>query len=111
MLDHPLVGWATEHPDDVAREVWRGIGSNRAISALEHPEVEDFARRAFRLISEGYAGYSEHEADVTFAGAMKSAETHGPITFRHMIDAGAPEAVCEGGTSLAHAARCRLSHF
>ena len=35
MLTHPLVDWAAENPDDVSREVWRGIATNLATLALE----------------------------------------------------------------------------
>ncbi len=111
MLEHPLVAWATKHPDDVSREVWRGIGTNFALLVLEHTELQGFARAAFHAMSKGYSLYSESETNTVFDGSMKSAETHGPMTFGHMKDNRAPEEVCEGGTSLIHAARCRLSSF
>lgn len=108
MLDHPVAVWATEHPDDVSREVWRGIATNLAVPALEHIELEDFARKAFHIISEGYSTYSEQETDTIFDGALKSATTHGAVKFVHMKSNGAPNDICVGGSSLIHAARCRL---
>lgn len=110
MLEHPLVEWACSNPDDVSREVWRGIATNLAIPALDHEDLEPTARNAFHAISRGYASYSESEADRVFDDALHSATTHGPITFDRMQQHGAPDDECEshGGSSLVHAARLTL---
>lgn len=110
MLRHPLIGWASDSPNDVSREVWRGIATNLAIPVIEHPELEDIARRAFHALSRGYGHYSKNETDQTFDGALDSAASCGPITFGHMQDHGAPDEPCEshGGSSLVHAARRTL---
>lgn len=111
MLEHPLIKWAVEHPNDVSREVWRGIATNLAIPVLDHDRLYDLARQAFHAISRDYANYSESETDNVFDDALHSASTHGPITFPHMQNNGAPDEECEsqGGSSLVHAARRTLS--
>jgi hypothetical protein len=110
MLQHPLMVWADEHPNDVSREVWRGIATNLAISALDQDQLENTARAAFHSISRKYSDYSDYETDKTFDDALDSASTHGPITFGHMRGHGAPDEACEsrGGSSLVHAARLTL---
>jgi hypothetical protein len=110
MLEHPLVGWASAFSNDVSREVWRGIATNLAIPVIEHPELEDIARRAFHALSRDYENYSENETDQTFDGALDSAASCGPITLGHMQDHGAPTEACEslGGSSLVHSARRTL---
>lgn len=111
MLEHPLVQWACSNPNDVSREVWRGIATNLAIPVLDHDRLDDLARQAFHAISRDYARYSETETDHVFDDALHSASTHGPITFLHMQDNGAPDEECEshGGSSLVHAARRTIS--
>lgn len=110
MLDHPLVAWATEYPDRVSREVWRGIATNLVVPALEYPAaLEELARRAFHAISENYASYTPTETDAEFDRAVDSATSHGPMTLKYMEANGAPPEFCVGGTSLIHAARRSLS--
>jgi len=110
MLEHPLINWACSHPNDVSREVWRGIATNLAIPVLEQDHFESIARQAFHAISRDYCHYSENETDCVFDDALHSADTHGPITFFHMQQHGAPDEECEsqGGSSLVHAARRTL---
>ncbi len=110
MLEHPLVGWASTSPNNVSREVWRGIATNLAIPVTDYPELEDIARRAFHALSRDYENYSENETDQTFDGALDSAASCGPITFGHMQDHGAPDEACEShdGSSLVHSARRTL---
>lgn len=110
ILGHPLIEWAVQHPNAVSREVWRGIATNLAVPVLDHDELEYHARSAFHAISHDYDTYSELETDQTFDDALNSADTHGPITFGHMRDHGAPDEECksQGGSSLVHAARIIL---
>ena len=110
MLEHLLVRWACSSPNELSREVWRGIATNLAIPTLDHDRLELIARQAFHAISQDYDRYSQKETDCVFDDALQSAHTHGPITFEHMRQHGAPDDECEslGGSSLIHAARQTL---
>lgn len=105
MITHPLLEWATNEPDGVSRETWRGIATNFATLAIECPDLLETARRAFHAISADYSAYDARETDRTFADALQSAQKFGPMTFGRMRDAGAPDDCCSGGTSLIHAVR------
>jgi hypothetical protein len=105
MMHHPLIEWMCERPDDVPREVWRGVAVNLCAAAEDDPELLEVARRRFHVVSEDYRRYSARECDRVFDDAIKSLQTHGPMRFSTMVIAGAPEAVCIGGTALIDAAR------
>ncbi len=105
MLNHPLIEWMCEDPDAVPREVWRGVAVNFCCAAEGRPELLELARRAFHTVSEDYSRYSVRECDRVFDDALKSFQTHGPMRFSTMVAAGAPEAMCTGGTALIDAAR------
>jgi hypothetical protein len=105
MLGHPLIHWMVENPDDVSREVWRGVAVNFATAVDGHAAETELAREAFNTISEDYAGYTRRECDDVFRRAFESARNVGPMRFDTMIDAGAPAGVCTGGTTLIHASR------
>ena len=100
MLQDPLVEWACASPDDVSREVWRGIATNLATVVLEHADLVDIVRKAFHALSEGYCRYSERETDTILDGAIESARTYGPLTFAYMKANGAPEALDRKSTRL-----------
>lgn len=104
-LDHPFIVWALEHPNEVGREAWRGIATNIGVVCVEHPSLESYALELFHELSKGYSGYSRWETESVFFDALKSAESHGPVTFKHMQDDGVPPKVCVGGTCLVQAAR------
>jgi hypothetical protein len=104
MLKHPLIVWMCEDPDAVPREVWRGVAINFCCAAEGHPELLESARKAFHVVSEEYSRYSVRECDRVFSDALNSSRTHGPMRFTTMVAAGAPEAVCSGGSALIDAA-------
>jgi len=105
MLGHPLILWMVEHPNEVRREVWRGVAVNFAVAVDGHAAETEHAREAFHTISEDHSGYTRGESDYVFRRAFESAHKVGPMRFDTMIAAGAPPEVCIGGTALIHASR------
>lgn len=102
---HPLITWMVENPESVNREVWRGVAVNLAAAADGHPSVLESARKLFHEASRPYKRYSPYEANKVWADAVRSADNVGPTTFAYMIENGAPEGVCHGGSALVVAAR------
>lgn len=83
--------WAFENPDDVSREVWRGLATNLAAAAGGNEEALGIAEELFLRLSKPYFGFRESETRATFRGAVRSVESHGPMTYATLADAGAPE--------------------
>lgn len=105
MLEHPIIEWMCARPDEVKREVWRGVAVNIAAAVVGHPDIIDLAREIFRGISEDYVGFDVVDCDRVFQGAFDSLGKVAPMRFDTMIAAGAPPEVCVGGTTLIHASR------
>jgi hypothetical protein len=103
-LDHPLLHWCRENPDNVSREVWRGIATNLVAAADGHPDVLDLAEDAFHEVSEPASCYRHSECSREFRHALDSVRTHGPMRFDRMVEFGAPEDLCTGGSALIAAA-------
>jgi hypothetical protein len=104
---HRVLRWAAACPADVSRETWRGIATNLVCAASGHAALLDAAFVAFDTISAADgARYRPGETRRTWDGAVDSAMSAGPMTFRHMIAHGLPEALATpGATSIIHAAR------
>lgn len=107
MMQSPLVVWMTEFPNDVPREVWRGLATNLACAGLDHSKLMDRACEAFHKISSEYDGYRQRETDNVFKDSIGVAATYGPMSFEHMLRHGMPVtcAVPTDAKNLAHAAR------
>jgi hypothetical protein len=110
MLRHSAVRWAEENPDEVSREVWRGLATNLSCAAVDHPDLLEAAWREFNRISaEDPERYREADARRAWLAAIDSVRAVGPMGFRHMVDHGLPgECWSAGASSLIHAARLSL---
>lgn len=95
MRELPIYKWAFEHPNDVKRNVWRGLGMNIAIGMKDmmspgDPEGEAF----FQELSSGYSAYSQNATHKMWLEVVKSAQTFGPIRYSVLCQDGAPDDVC-----------------
>ena len=101
------VQWMRDNPDDVQREVWRGLATNLAGAALDFPDLMVVARRHFHEISAGYTQYNHAEAEYVFTESITVAATHGPMSWIHMVREGMPLKYVYpiGSKNLLHSAR------
>lgn len=86
----PLVNWMRNWPEEVNRETWRGVATNLACAALDHPALLEKAREAFHEISKGYSKYRPSETDSVFRDSVQVAATYGPVSYEHMVKSGMP---------------------
>ena len=109
ILKHNLIQWMREYPDDVSREVWRGVAQNLACATIDHETVLEKASAAFHEISEDYTGYSWAQTEKTFRDAVSSVRTCGPMSFARMVECGLPKEYWSAmTTNLIHAAQTTL---
>ena len=101
------VQWMRDNPDEVHREVWRGLAINLAGAALGFPSLMNDARRHFHEISAGYNQYNRNETEYVFTESIAVAASHGPMSWIHMVREGMPliYAVPIGSKNLLHSAR------
>ena len=85
-----LASWMRDYPDEVSREVWRGMATNLACAVLDHPDLIEKACAEFHKLSEEYDGYKPGETERTFRDAIVTAATYGPVSFEHMVRSGLP---------------------
>jgi hypothetical protein len=91
------VRWATENPEDLSREAWRGIGTNIAAAVLDADGLHDAGADLFHDISRLDADrHSPADSDRVFRDALRSAKDFGPMTFARLEEAGVPADVCVG---------------
>ena len=97
----PFFLWAQAHPQDVGRSAWRGAAVNIAALAGEG------GRAAFHAFSElDAARYNRSACDQLYADALRSAESHGPITYAVLAEGGDwPGPVPDGARSPAASGR------
>lgn len=102
-----LTQWMRDYPNEVPREVWRGLATNLACAVLDHKDLIETACAAFHEISEEYDGYKESETEKVFRDSVTVAAMYGPMSFEHMARAGMPAeyAYPSDAKNLLHAAR------
>ena len=105
-----LVQWMRDYPNEVPREVWRGVATNLACATLDHADFLKKAGEAFHEISEEYDGYKESETEKVFRDSVTVAAMYGPMSFEHMLRAGMPADYADPpeAKNLLHAARLAL---
>lgn len=112
MMAQPLILWAREQAEDVRYPAWRGIATNIAAVVLDIPELHDLGLRLFEWISEAdERRYSSARCEKAWLEALKSARSHGPMTYPALEEGGAPRDLFEEeATCPAHAARRATFH-
>ena len=79
----PFFVWAQAHPQEVGRSAWRGAAVNIAALAGEG------GRAAFHTFSAlDPSRYDRSSCDELYADALRSAESHGPITYAVLAEGG-----------------------
>lgn len=82
--EDPLFRWATANPGKVGREPWRAMATNLIkLSNDKHDEARIVFHEVSALDKERYL---EVECDTYFNEAVKSAASHGPITYAALFD-------------------------
>ena len=82
----------------MSREVWRGIATNIAAIVLDDESQHEAGEELFHRISrEDPERYNEGITHKTFMDAIKSARTHGPMTYETMFKNGAPPSISPWG--------------
>lgn len=104
--------WMREFPEEVSREVWRGVATNLAAVTLALQgggvtELQEAARQAFHYLSEPYSKYKARETDRVFDDSLSVAGTYGPISYEWMMQCGLPPEHVEpqDAKNMAHGAR------
>lgn len=83
--DCPFFRWAQENAATINREAWRGAATNIAAVAGE------LGRDDWHIFSRlDLTRYDSYTADSVYTDAIKSAETHGPMTYAALQAAGYP---------------------
>ena len=97
----PFFVWAQAHPQEVGRSAWRGAAVNIAALAGEG------GRAAFHTFSAlDPSRYNRLSCDELYADALRSAESHGPITYAVLAGGGDwPGPVPDGARSPAASGR------
>ena len=97
----PFFVWAQAHPQEVGRSAWRGAAVNIAALAGEG------GRAAFHTFSAlDPSRYDRSSCDELYADALRSAESHGPITYAVLAGGGDwPGPVPDGARSPAASGR------
>ena len=97
----PFFRWAQENPQAVGRASWRGAAVNIAALAGEG------GRAAFHTFSAlDAARYDRSSCDAIYTDALRSAESHGPITYAVLAGGGDwPGPVPDGARSPASSGR------
>lgn len=109
--DSPTIQWMRENPEDVSREVWRGIAVNLACAVIDHPDLLAEAERTFHDLSAPYSGYKARETSNVFKDSTTVAGVYGPMSFEHMVIHGLPpeNVYPENAKNLVHAARLQYA--
>jgi hypothetical protein len=80
MNECPFFVWATDHPEKLGRESWRGAALN--IAALSG----EVGRKAFHALSAlDPARYDSRATDAVYTDSIKSVATHGPMTYATLL--------------------------